>query len=44
MKTTLRIVVAAVAAFLLISASPLSISSGTDVNVRIADGDAPGGE
>ncbi len=43
MNRALCLVVAAVAALLLIAASPLTIPGGGHANVQIADGDAPGG-
>ncbi len=43
MKRAVLLVVAAIAVFLLIGASPVTIASGGDVNVRVADGDPPGG-
>jgi hypothetical protein len=43
MKTTLRFVVAAVAALLLIAATPGMVPAGGHVQVRVADGDVPGG-
>ena len=43
MKTMLRLAVAVVAALLLVAVSPAAIPTDSPGQVRVADGDVPGG-